>query len=275
MANNQFETMKRNMVKRLFNTKVLNRKDLSIDEMCKVAKTPRPTMYRWLNKFGFSATSDGFVNNKADEEVADAIWSTLTIEKFSKLYMWASEKRFYRIKDTGPKRAYHLTEKGRINRKVNRGRTKEDEQNDQAKNAVLIKNAGIPMVQEAPVIRNLKPLEQTTAIKLHDFVTTDSSTFNQVQNLTDNLLFDTSPVDETVAAMTTLARNDEKFNAIQWAFNERYTRLNQEEKSMLLKELMENQQVDSENADINYLLKAYQQNKDHIDVSKIKGDEKH
>lgn len=273
MANNQFETMRKNMVKRLFNTKVLNRNDLSVDEMCKIANTPRPTMYRWLNKFGFKATSNGFVNDKSDEEIASAIWSTLTIEKFSKLYIWASEKRFYRIKDTGPKRAYHLTEKGRINRKANRRRTQEDEQNEQAKNAVLIKNAGIPMVQEVPAVKNLKPLEQTTSIKLHDFVTTDSSTFGQVQNLTDNFLFGTSPIDETVAAMVSLARDDKKFNAIQWAFNERYTRLNQEERSILLKKLMENQQPDGENTDIDYLLKAYQQNRQHIDISKVKGDE--
>lgn len=261
---------KRGLQEKLFNTEILSRPDVSTSELAEIAGANRTQLYRWLKKFGFDA-KDGFKNDKTPEEIQDIVWSTLTCAQAEQLYDWAKSKRFAE-KKVPSTRAYHLTAKGLKGRKENRKRTTADEHNDEAKNAELVKNAGIPTIEDVPTATTAKAKNDTIENRLHDFITTNSTTEQQVENLLNNLLFGEPAKTEAVHAMADKARNTNDFNVQQWAFQTLYSRCNRQATTdfeQVLSGLKQEQEVEGRQA-TEFLLKAYRQNKAKIDLNEIK-----
>lgn len=261
------DQVKRMLVKKLFSTKILNRNDVTIAEISRVSGDSIPKIYRLLKKFGFD-THNKFRNDKSPEEIADLVWKNLTGEEIERLYDWVRYKRFD-VKKDPQKRSYVLSDEGREKLRERRVRTEKDDSNDQAMNVALIKNSGIPQIQPTPTAKTAKALPQGTESKLHNFVTTDDSTDNQVSALLKSILLGTRPTDETVAAMVKLATSDDEFNAKQWAFNELFNRSVQEARSAFMKQALTSDFTKGESEQTDLLINAYLQNLKAINLDGI------
>lgn len=264
------QQVKHGMVKKLFNTEILSRPDVTPTEMSKVAHVTNAQVYRWLKRFGFRV-KDGFRNDKTPDEIADLVWSTLKGQQIESLYEWAKKKRFSE-KVTPKKRAYKFTEEGLEARRESRKRTKKDAQEEIAQNEKLVNESGIPQVDKAPATSQGTTESPSISKDLHDFVTTDESTEAQVENLLEVLLFDVEPETQAVKAMAENARKADDFNEKQWAFQELYTRSGRQAQSdfyQVVQGLKGEAEIAGRKATTE-LLKAYRQNEKYINMKAIK-----
>lgn len=264
---------KRGLQEKLFNPEILSRPDVTGAELAMIAETSRMQIYRLFKKLGMDVKKD-FKTEKTPEEIQDILWENLTCAQAERLYTWARDKRFSE-KVVPEKRAYHLTKEGLKGRKENRKRTPEDVAADKAKNLEAVKNAGIPMVNPVPVASGAVAKNDTISDKLHDFITTTSSTEAQVNNLLNGLLFGNQATTEAVAVMIDKAKNDKNFNEKQWAFNTLYDRSVLEVKREFDRVVEGKQPKESlmnskQKAQAMHLYNAYWQNQSRINLAKIK-----
>ena len=263
---------KRGLQEKLFNPEILSRPDVTGAELAMIAETSRMQIYRLFKKLGMDVKKD-FKTEKIPEEIQDILWENLTCAQAERLYTWARDKRFSE-KVVPEKRAYHLTKEGLKGRKENRKRTPEDVAADKAKNLEAVKNAGIPMVNPVPVASGAVAKNDTISDKLHDFITTTSSTEAQVNNLLNGLLFGNQATTEAVAVMINKAKNDKNFNEKQWAFNTLYDRSVLEVKREFDRVVEGKQPKESlmnskQKAQALHLYNAYWQNQSRINLAKI------
>lgn len=263
---------KRGLQEKLFNPEILSRPDVTGAELAMIAETSRMQIYRLFKKLGMDVKKD-FKTEKIPEEIQDILWENLTCAQAERLYTWARDKRFSE-KVVPEKRAYHLTKEGLKGRKENRKRTPEDVAADKAKNLEAVKNAGIPMVNPVPVASGAVAKNDTISDKLHDFITTTSSTEAQVNNLLNGLLFGNQATTEAVAVMIDKAKNDKNFNEKQWAFNTLYDRSVLEVKREFDRVVEGKQPKESlmnskQKAQALHLYNAYWQNQSRINLAKI------
>lgn len=263
---------KRGLQEKLFNPEILSRPDVTGAELAMIAETSRMQIYRLFKKLGMDVKKD-FKTEKTPEEIQDILWENLTCAQAERLYTWARDKRFSE-KVVPEKRAYHLTKEGLKGRKENRKRTPEDVAADKAKNLEAVKNAGIPMVNPVPVASGAVAKNDTISDKLHDFITTTSSTEAQVNNLLNGLLFGNQATTEAVAVMIDKAKNDKNFNEKQWAFNTLYDRSVLEVKREFDRVVEGKQPKESlmnskQKAQALHLYNAYWQNQSRINLAKI------
>lgn len=263
---------KRGLQEKLFNPEILSRPDVTGAELAMIAETSRMQIYRLFKKLGMDVKKD-FKTEKTPEEIQDILWESLTCAQAERLYTWARDKRFSE-KVVPEKRAYHLTKEGLKGRKENRKRTPEDVAADKAKNLEAVKNAGIPMVNPVPVASGAVAKNDTISDKLHDFITTTSSTEAQVNNLLNGLLFGNQATTEAVAVMIDKAKNDKNFNEKQWAFNTLYDRSVLEVKREFDRVVEGKQPKESlmnskQKAQALHLYNAYWQNQSRINLAKI------
>lgn len=263
---------KRGLQEKLFNPEILSRPDVTGAELAMIAETSRMQIYRLFKKLGMDVKKD-FKTEKAPEEIQDILWENLTCAQAERLYTWARDKRFSE-KVVPEKRAYHLTKEGLKGRKENRKRTPKDDAADKAKNLEAVKNAGIPMVNPVPVASGAVAKNDTISDKLHDFITTTSSTEAQVNNLLNGLLFGNQATTEAVAVMIDKAKNDKNFNEKQWAFNTLYDRSVLEVKREFDgvvegKQPKESLMNSKQKAQALHLYNAYWQNQSRINLAKI------
>lgn len=263
---------KRGLQEKLFNPEIMSRPDVTGAELAMIAETSRMQIYRLFKKLGMDVKKD-FKTEKTPEEIQDILWENLTCAQAERLYTWARDKRFSE-KVVPEKRAYHLTKEGLKGRKENRKRTPEDVAADKAKNLEAVKNAGIPMVNPVPVASGAVAKNDTISDKLHDFITTTSSTEAQVNNLLNGLLFGNQATTEAVAVMIDKAKNDKNFNEKQWAFNTLYDRSVLEVKREFDRVVEGKQPKESlmnskQKAQALHLYNAYWQNQSRINLAKI------
>lgn len=263
---------KRGLQEKLFNPEILSRPDVTGAELAMIAETSRMQIYRLFKKLGMDVKKD-FKTEKTPEEIQDILWENLTCAQAERLYTWARDKRFSE-KVVPEKRAYHLTKEGLKGRKENRKRTPKDDAADKAKNLEAVKNAGIPMVNPVPVASGAVAKNDTISDKLHDFITTTSSTEAQVNNLLNGLLFGNQATTEAVAVMIGKAKNDKNFNEKQWAFNTLYDRSVLEVKREFDQVVEGKQPKESlmnskQKAQALHLYNAYWQNQSRINLAKI------
>lgn len=263
---------KRGLQEKLFNPEILSRPDVTGAELAMIAETSRMQIYRLFKKLGMDVKKD-FKTEKTPEEIQDILWENLTCAQAERLYTWARDKRFSE-KVVPEKRAYHLTKEGLKGRKENRKRTPKDDAADKAKNLEAVKNAGIPMVNPVPVASGAVAKNDTISDKLHDFITTTSSTEAQVNNLLNGLLFGNQATTEAVAVMIGKAKNDKNFNEKQWAFNTLYDRSVLEVKREFDRVVEGKQPKESlmnskQKAQAMHLYNAYWQNQSRINLAKI------
>lgn len=263
---------KRGLQEKLFNPEILSRPDVTGAELAMIAETSRMQIYRLFKKLGMDVKKD-FKTEKTPEEIQDILWENLTCAQAERLYTWARDKRFSE-KVVPEKRAYHLTKEGLKGRKENRKRTPEDVAADKAKNLEAVKNAGIPMVNPVPIASGAVAKNDTISDKLHDFITTTSSTEAQVNNLLNGLLFGNQATTEAVAVMIDKAKNDKNFNEKQWAFNTLYDRSVLEVKREFDRVVEGKQPKESlmnskQKAQALHLYNAYWQNQSRINLAKI------
>lgn len=263
---------KRGLQEKLFNPEILSRPDVTGAELAMIAETSRMQIYRLFKKLGMDVKKE-FKTEKTPEEIQDILWENLTCAQAERLYTWARDKRFSE-KVVPEKRAYHLTKEGLKGRKENRKRTPEDVAADKAKNLEAVKNAGIPMVNPVPVASGAVAKNDTISDKLHDFITTTSSTEAQVNNLLNGLLFGNQATTEAVAVMIDKAKNDKNFNEKQWAFNTLYDRSVLEVKREFDRVVEGKQPKESlmsskQKAQALHLYNAYWQNQSRINLAKI------
>ena len=263
---------KRGLQEKLFNPEILSRPDVTGAELAMIAETSRMQIYRLFKKLGMDVKKD-FKTEKTPEEIQDILWENLTCAQAELLYTWARDKRFSE-KVVPEKRAYHLTKEGLKGRKENRKRTPEDVAADKAKNLEAVKNAGIPMVNPVPIASGAVAKNDTISDKLHDFITTTSSTEAQVNNLLNGLLFGNQATTEAVAVMIDKAKNDKNFNEKQWAFNTLYDRSVLEVKREFDRVVEGKQPKESlmnskQKAQALHLYNAYWQNQSRINLAKI------
>lgn len=263
---------KRGLQEKLFNPEILSRPDVTGAELAMIAETSRMQIYRLFKKLGMDVKKD-FKTEKTPEEIQDILWENLTCAQAERLYTWARDKRFSE-KVVPEKRAYHLTKEGLKGRKENRKRTPEDVAADKAKNLEAVKNAGIPMVNPVPVASGAVAKNDTISDKLHDFITTTSSTEAQVNNLLNGLLFGNQATTEAVAVVIDKAKNDKNFNEKQWAFNTLYDRSVLEVKREFDRVVEGKQPKESlmnskQKAQALHLYNAYWQNQSRINLAKI------
>lgn len=263
---------KRGLQEKLFNPEILSRPDVTGAELAMIAETSRMQIYRLFKKLGMDVKKD-FKTEKIPEEIQDILWENLTCAQAERLYTWARDKRFSE-KVVPEKRAYHLTKEGLKGRKENRKRTPEDVAADKAKNLEAVKNAGIPMVNPVPVASGAVAKNDTISDKLHDFITTTSSTEAQVNNLLNGLLFGNQATTEAVAVVIDKAKNDKNFNEKQWAFNTLYDRSVLEVKREFDRVVEGKQPKESlmnskQKAQALHLYNAYWQNQSRINLAKI------
>lgn len=263
---------KRGLQEKLFNPEILSRPDVTGAELAMIAETSRMQIYRLFKKLGMDVKKD-FKTEKTPEEIQDILWENLTCAQAERLYTWARDKRFSE-KVVPEKRAYHLTKEGLKGRKENRKRTPKDDAADKAKNLEAVKNAGIPMVNPVPVASGAVAKNDTISDKLHDFITTTSSTEAQVNNLLNGLLFGNQATTEAVAVMIDKAKNDKNFNEKQWAFNTLYDRSVLEVKREFDRVVEGKQPIESlmnskQKAQALHLYNAYWQNQSRINLAKI------
>lgn len=263
---------KRGLQEKLFNPEILSRPDVTGAELAMIAETSRMQIYRLFKKLGMDVKKD-FKTEKTPEEIQDILWENLTCAQAERLYTWARDKRFSE-KVVPEKRAYHLTKEGLKGRKENRKRTPKDDAADKAKNLEAVKNAGIPMVNPVPVASGAVAKNDTISDKLHDFITTTSSTEAQVNNLLNGLLFGNQATTEAVAVMIGKAKNDKNFNEKQWAFNTLYDRSVLEVKCEFDRVVEGKQPKESlmnskQKAQALHLYNAYWQNQSRINLAKI------
>lgn len=263
---------KRGLQEKLFNPEILSRPDVTGAELAMIAETSRMQIYRLFKKLGMDVKKD-FKTEKTPEEIQDILWENLTCAQAERLYTWARDKRFSE-KVVPEKRAYHLTKEGLKGRKENRKRTPKDDAADKAKNLEAVKNAGIPMVNPVPVASGAVAKNDTISDKLHDFITTTSSTEAQVNNLLNGLLFGNQATTEAVAVMIDKAKNDKNFNEKQWAFNTLYDRSVLEVKREFDgvvegKQPKESLMNSKQKAQALHLYNAYWQNQSRINLAKI------
>lgn len=263
---------KRGLQEKLFNPEILSRPDVTGAELAMIAETSRMQIYRLFKKLGMDVKKD-FKTEKTPEEIQDILWENLTCAQAERLYTWARDKRFSE-KVVPEKRAYHLTKEGLKGRKENRKRTPTDDAADKAKNLEAVKNAGIPMVNPVPVASGAVAKNDTISDKLHDFITTTSSTEAQVNNLLNGLLFGNQATTEAVAVMIDKAKNDKNFNEKQWAFNTLYDRSVLEVKREFDRVVEGKQPKESlmnskQKAQALHLYNAYWQNQSRINLAKI------
>lgn len=263
---------KRGLQEKLFNPEILSRPDVTGAELAMIAETSRMQIYRLFKKLGMDVKKD-FKTEKTPEEIQDILWENLTCAQAERLYTWARDKRFSE-KVVPEKRAYHLTKEGLKGRKENRKRTPEDVAADKAKNLEAVKNAGIPMVNPVPIASGAVAKNDTISDKLHDFITTTSSTEAQVNNLLNGLLFGNQATTEAVAVVIDKAKNDKNFNEKQWAFNTLYDRSVLEVKREFDRVVEGKQSKESlmnskQKAQALHLYNAYWQNQSRINLAKI------
>lgn len=263
---------KRGLQEKLFNPEILSRPDVTGAELAMIAETSRMQIYRLFKKLGMDVKKD-FKTEKTPEEIQNILWENLTCAQAERLYTWARDKRFSE-KVVPEKRAYHLTKEGLKGRKENRKRTPKDDAADKAKNLEAVKNAGIPMVNPVPVASGAVAKNDTISDKLHDFITTTSSTEAQVNNLLNGLLFGNQATTEAVAVMIDKAKNDKNFNEKQWAFNTLYDRSVLEVKREFDQVVEGKQPKESlmnskQKAQALHLYNAYWQNQSRINLAKI------
>lgn len=263
---------KRGLQEKLFTPEILSRPDVTGAELAMVAGTSRMQIYRLLRKLGMDVKND-YKTDKTAEEVQDILWSNLTCAQAEGLYTWARDKRFSE-KVVPKKRAYHLSKEGMKGRKENRKRTAKDDANDQKRNAGLVGNAGIPLVNDVPGADGTKPEKVTISGTLHDFITTNSSTENQVNNLLSHLLFGAKARTEAVSAMAKKAKEAKGFNEKQWAFVTVYSRSTREvqadfDHAVRSKEGREQLLSSKAKGAAQRLFNAYWQNKSHISLDDI------
>lgn len=263
---------KRGLQEKLFNPEILSRPDVTGAELAMISETSRMQIYRLFKKLGMDVKKD-FKTEKTPEEIQDILWENLTCAQAERLYTWARDKRFSE-KVVPEKRAYHLTKEGLKGRKENRKRTPEDVAADKAKNLEAVKNAGIPMVNPVPVASGAVAKNDTISDKLHDFITTTSSTEAQVNNLLNGLLFGNQATTEAVAVVIDKAKNDKNFNEKQWAFNTLYDRSVLEVKREFDRVVEGKQPKESlmnskQKAQALHLYNAYWQNQSRINLAKI------
>ena len=263
---------KRGLQEKLFNPEILSRPDVTGAELAMIAETSRMQIYRLFKKLGMDVKKD-FKTEKTPEEIQDILWENLTCAQAERLYTWARDKRFSE-KVVPEKRAYHLTKEGLKGRKENRKRTPKDDAADKAKNLEAVKNAGIPMVNPVPVASGAVAKNDTISDKLHDFITTTSSTEAQVNNLLNGLLFGNQATTEAVAVMIDKAKNDKNFNEKQWAFNTLYDRSvlkvkREFDRVVEGKQPKESLMNSKQKAQALHLYNAYWQNQSRINLAKI------
>lgn len=263
---------KRGLQEKLFNPEILSRPDVTGAELAMIAETSRMQIYRLFEKLGMDVKKD-FKTEKTPEEIQDILWESLTCAQAERLYTWARDKRFSE-KVVPEKRAYHLSKEGLKGRKENRKRTPKDDAADKAKNLEAVKNAGIPMVNPVPVASGAVAKNDTISDKLHDFITTTSSTEAQVNNLLNGLLFGNQATTEAVAVVIDKAKNDKNFNEKQWAFNTLYDRSVLEVKREFDRVVEGKQPKESlmnskQKAQALHLYNAYWQNQSRINLAKI------
>ena len=263
---------KRGLQEKLFTPEILSRPDVTGAELAMVAGTSRMQIYRLLRKLGMDVKND-YKTDKTAEEIQDILWSNLTCAQAEGLYTWARDKRFSE-KVVPKKRAYHLSKEGMKGRKENRKRNSKDEADDKAKNLEAIKNGGIPMVNPVPVAKGAKAKSETISNVLHDFLTTNSSTEEQVSDLLNYLLFGTKPDTEAPLAMGNKAKSAEDFNEKQWAFNTLYSRSThkvQRDFDHAVRNRADREKMLSSKTKgcAQRLLKAYWQNKSRVNLDEI------
>lgn len=264
---------KRGLQEKLFNPEILSRPDVTGAELAMIAETSRMQIYRLFKKLGMDVKKD-FKTEKTPEEIQDILWESLTCAQAERLYTWARDKRFSE-KVVPEKRAYHLSKEGLKGRKENRMRTPKDDAADKAKNLEAVKNAGIPMVNPVPVASGAVAKNDTISDKLHDFITTTSSTEAQVNNLLNGLLFGNQATTEAVAVMIDKAKNDKNFNEKEWAFDTMYSRSTRKvqmdfDRAVRSKESRDQLLNSKTKRAAQRLLRAYWQNKNHISLNDIK-----
>lgn len=264
---------KRGLQEKLFNPEILSRPDVTGAELAMIAETSRMQIYRLFKKLGMDVKKD-FKTEKTPEEIQDILWENLTCAQAERLYTWARDKRFSE-KVVPEKRAYHLSKEGMKGRKENRKRNSRDEADDKAKNLEAIKNGGIPMVNPVPVAKGAKAKSETISGTLHDFITTNSSTEEQVNNLLSHLLFGAKANTEAVKAMAKKAKEAEDFNEKEWAFDTMYSRSTRKvqmdfDRAVRSKESRDQLLNSKTKRAAQRLLRAYWQNKNHISLNDIK-----
>lgn len=264
---------KRGLQEKLFNPEILSRPDVTGAELAMIAETSRMQIYRLFKKLGMDVKKD-FKTEKTPEEIQDILWESLTCAQAERLYTWARDKRFSE-KVVPEKRAYHLSKEGMKGRKENRKRNSRDEADDKAKNLEAIKNGGIPMVNPVPVAKGAKAKSETISGTLHDFITTNSSTEEQVNNLLSHLLFGAKANTEAVKAMAKKAKEAEDFNEKEWAFDTMYSRSTRKvqmdfDRAVRSKESRDQLLNSKTKRAAQRLLRAYWQNKNHISLNDIK-----
>ena len=264
---------KRGLQEKLFNPEILSRPDVTGAELAMISETSRMQIYRLFKKLGMDVKKD-FKTEKTPEEIQDILWESLTCAQAERLYTWARDKRFSE-KVVPEKRAYHLSKEGMKGRKENRKRNSRDEADDKAKNLEAIKNGGIPMVNPVPVAKGAKAKSETISGTLHDFITTNSSTEEQVNNLLSHLLFGAKANTEAVKAMAKKAKEAEDFNEKEWAFDTMYSRSTRKvqmdfDRAVWSKESRDQLLNSKTKRAAQRLLRAYWQNKNHISLNDIK-----
>lgn len=261
-----FGRIRKQIVELLFNQEVLSRKDVnakSISEQCGVTTA---TVYNWLRKFGFDSRN-GFKNDKSEEEIGNLIWQTLTGAQIESLYRWAQQEAFTERK-APEKQAYHFSDEQKESLRRARERIELEKANAEAKNVAMIAKAGIPEVNATPVPENAKTQADTLANRLHNFVTTNSSTAKQVDNLFKGILFGAQAQTEAVQAMLNQANNDNQFNAKQWAFNELCQRFGKQTFGVF-KDAVKNDISKTGDPQVDELLNAYRQNKKSVSLNLV------
>lgn len=264
MADDYFTILKRNMVKKLFNTQILQRNDVSPIVIAKEAGVSRSKVYRWINKFGFDPENN-YSNDKSEDEIAELVWENLTGAEIERLYKWARGKKF-NLRKNPEIRIYQHQDGKRAARRRSRNRTDKDIKADQAKNVKLIANAGMDPIQNVPVAKTAVEQQETIEKRLHDFVTTNSSTEKQVDELVKCILFGSKAHTEAVQAMLNDTRGNKDFNRQQWAFDQ-LRRMSGKTAYKSFKEALHRGQKKTGNTVVDVLLKAYRQNKHKIDLS--------
>ncbi|MCR4913368.1 MAG: hypothetical protein K5983_06470 [Lactobacillus sp.] len=151
-------------------------------------------------------------------------------------------------------------------RQRSRNRTDKDIKADQAKSVKLIANAGIDPIQDVPVAKTAVEQQETIEKRLHDFVTTNSSTEKQVDELVKCILFGSKAHTEAVQAMLNETRGNKDFNRQQWAFDQ-LRRMSGKTAYKSFKEALHRGQKKTGNTTVDVMLKAYRQNKHKIDLS--------
>ena len=264
---------KRGLQEKLFNPEILSRPDVTGSELAMIAGVSRMQIYRLLHSLGMDV-KNGYKTTKTPEEIQDTLWNNLTCAQAEALYTWARDKRFSE-KAVPKKRAYHLSKEGMKGRKENRRRTPKDDANDKKHNADLVKNAGIPLVNDIPGAEEAKDEKVTISGTLHDFITTNSSTEEQVNNLLSHLLFGAKANTEAVKAMAKKAKEAKDFNEKEWAFDTMYSRSTRKvqmdfDRAVRSKESRDQLLNSKTKRAAQRLLRAYWQNKNHISLNDIK-----